>query len=142
MLERVLSRLKVGEISDFERAEAILGGIDDKELETEVINDIVEKVVGGEAWLIDPVGMVFVKIIENSFCPECFQIEGIRRFAKVKCDFELLFTRMYQEGIDWEDLDKYTKYLLESECNCSIDDWEYFERRLNDYNGYYAQWMF
>lgn len=126
LAEQVLMELNCGGLKDFRRAEEIIkeAGLDTSELAKEIAYQIKT-----EGWNIDPVAIAYELIKNYSDHPTYFEIYPNYLATQVEADTNELFDYMYENELEWEDLDKYTKFLLQ-EAGVSPDDWDkYYEER-------------
>ncbi len=117
MLENVCSILRISDIKDFEKAEIILHEADAKEYIDEVAQEIAEKIIIQNGWIVNPVEIALKKVVQLSDYPECFEINYTLGDFSVDCNLEKLKENMKKDNITFKDLNKQTIYLIEKTSN-------------------------
>ena len=111
MLERVCSSLKISDIKDFEMAEAVMYEAGAEKHIDEVVQEIAEKIISQDGWIINPIEMAVRKIIELSDYPECFEVSYNSKVT-VECNLEKLKEYMKKDKVNFWQLNQQTQYLI------------------------------
>ena len=117
----ILQEIIGGGTLDWEKAEELLELF--PEIKKSFIQEVREDLAMGDC--VDPVGKVYTLIKDFSEFGDYFTIFPNYLATQVDVNKEELFEKMHKEGLIWEDLDKFTLFLLD-EAGVKKEEYETF----------------